>query len=221
MHKLKLPQDSFFVNLQLEDDILSFGKPSREAALKYVKNFNSAIDIGAHVGISVIHFSEYFRKVYAFEPNKTHFECLEENTAHLVNVEYYNTAISNENSIKTATYRTTKNSGSFQLLDESYEQPNKKQPRSLFTVESKKLDDYNFSDVGLIKIDVEGWEFEVLKGAKETILKSNPVLMIEFTGGESRKSLHRYIVDEYLSFIKEINYIKVDSIGDDTIYIKG
>lgn len=41
------------------------------------------------------------------------------------------------------------------------------------------LDDFNFVNIGFIKIDVEGFEREVLDGAKETIKRERPVLLIE------------------------------------------
>ena len=43
----------------------------------------------------------------------------------------------------------------------------------------KRLDDYNFDEVDYLKIDVEGHELKVLKGAIATIEKCNPVIVIE------------------------------------------
>jgi len=41
------------------------------------------------------------------------------------------------------------------------------------------LDQYNYENVCLIKIDVEGHELDVLKGATQTLLRERPVLLIE------------------------------------------
>lgn len=46
-------------------------------------------------------------------------------------------------------------------------------------VQSYRLDDLSISDVGFIKIDVEGYELEVLQGAKKTIASSRPNLIVE------------------------------------------
>lgn len=51
--------------------------------------------------------------------------------------------------------------------------------KSGLKVTIKKLDDYHFENVGFIKIDVEGHEMAVLKGAEETIKKNLPCLLIE------------------------------------------
>jgi FkbM family methyltransferase len=48
-----------------------------------------------------------------------------------------------------------------------------------YTVPVRRLDGYGFEDVGFIKIDVEGNELAVLRGGRETISKSRPVLFIE------------------------------------------
>lgn len=216
---LYLPFLDFFKNFSDRDSIHNFGKNSRDEALKYVKNFNHVVDIGAHVGISVIQWSSIFSKVTAFEPMIDHFNCLVKNTENLKNVICYNSAISNTDGSIYGAYRSTKNSGSFQLLDSNYSQPNKKSPRKIYEISVKQLDSYNFENIDLLKVDVEGWELEVLKGSTETIKKHKPVLLIEFTGGSSSKSLHRYDVNEYLNLIENLGYKKVSSIESDTIYV--
>jgi FkbM family methyltransferase len=219
MAELQLPMSDFFEDYSKKESIHNFGKESRDIALQYVTEFNRVIDIGAHVGISVLHWSKFFKNVDAYEPMKNHYNCLISNTKHLTNVNSYNFAISNEQKNLKGAYRSTKNSGSFQLLDDAYTQPSKKAPREIFEIPSYRLDDFKFENINLIKIDVEGWEFEVLKGAVNTINEHRPVLLVEFTGGSSKKSLHRYDVNEYYKLIESINYTAVASSGDDTIYV--
>ena len=219
MKHIITPQDNFFSNLLENDNILSFGKESRDIAVSYVTNFNEVIDIGAHIGISVLDWSDKFKMVYAFEPMLDHYKCLEANTENLNNVKLFNCAISDVEKKLYGAYRTNKNSGSFQILDSGYQQPKKKSPRQIYEIESKRLDNFEFTNVGLVKVDVEGWELEVLKGAVDTISKFKPVLLIEFTGGSSKKSLHQYDVNEYYDLIKALGYIPVAQSGDDTIYV--
>jgi FkbM family methyltransferase len=52
-------------------------------------------------------------------------------------------------------------------------------PHETVTVPMRTLDSYDLRAVGLMKIDVEGHELAVLKGAAETIARERPALMIE------------------------------------------
>ena len=52
-----------------------------------------------------------------------------------------------------------------------------------FEVEIRTLDSYAFTNVCVIKVDVEGSEMEVLEGARETILRDRPPLIVELLTG--------------------------------------
>ena len=65
-----------------------------------------------------------------------------------------------------------------------------------------KLDNENLSDVDLIKIDVQGWEFDVLKGAQNIISSQRPWVIFEVNQD----------IDECCAFMESLNY--------ETIYTK-
>ena len=54
-------------------------------------------------------------------------------------------------------------------------------------MKQKKLDDYGFTDVYLLKVDVEGFECEVLRGAINTINSSHPKIVIETHSSKLKK----------------------------------
>jgi hypothetical protein len=66
-------------------------------------------------------------------------------------------------------------------------------------VETRTLDSFNFKDVSLIKIDVEGSEYDVIEGAQDTIKNERPIILCEH---------HRDLcsVDKLFSIINKINY---------------
>jgi hypothetical protein len=127
--------------------------------------------------------------------------------------------MSNESRMLHGAYRTMKNSGSFQLVDDEFVAVNHKKAR-IYDIPSKRLDDFGLNDVDMIKIDVEGWEFEVLKGAEQTIRRCQPILMVEYThgGGRENKSMHTYDVAEYQAFVDSLGYREIIELGGDTIY---
>jgi hypothetical protein len=51
--------------------------------------------------------------------------------------------------------------------------------------ELRPLDSFGFRNLSFIKIDVEGFEDEVLEGARLTIARNRPVILIEIQGGHS------------------------------------
>jgi hypothetical protein len=50
----------------------------------------------------------------------------------------------------------------------------------------KTLDSFGFEEVDFIKIDVEGYELSVVKGAKETLLREKPFMVIEQKGNDQK-----------------------------------
>lgn len=56
------------------------------------------------------------------------------------------------------------------------------------------IDDLGLWDCTLIKIDVEGHEMAVLKGAKETITRYQPAIYLEIDRAELTNTLLRYLL---------------------------
>jgi FkbM family methyltransferase len=65
-----------------------------------------------------------------------------------------------------------------------------------FTVPLRRLDDFALGDVTAIKLDAEGAEYEILRGARETLLRCRPVLTLEVE--ERHRAGSTYAVPAYL-----------------------
>ena len=144
---------------QYQDDV-------RDEAYKYVSDFNIAIDIGANVGLWAKPLTERFERVIAFEPLEQVYSCLESNVAGL-NVDIHKHALGNVNDVVEMVYDPENTGGSFVS--------NVGQG----SINIKRLDDLNLPKFGLLKIDCERHELEVLKGAMDTILKYKPIIVCE------------------------------------------
>lgn len=139
-----------------------------EAAYPGVHRRGVAIDVGAHVGLLTRHLAERFDKVLAFEPNPETFACLRANTKHLANVETHNLAVGEVNGPVAIDTAALANSGDRQIV-----------PGAAANAEMITLDSLALQNVGLIKIDVQGYEAFVIEGAMTTLQTWRPMLIVE------------------------------------------
>lgn len=137
------------------------------------------LDVGANYGDSSIWWAKKFgAKVIAFEPIPEIFFELEKNIRlNSVDVTAYNVAIGQGEEIYGKQSRGMLSTGSEKKI------------------KTKKLDSYHFDRVDLLKIDVEGFEYEVLNGAKETIKKFKPKIIIETHSKYLRNICNSYLLN--------------------------
>jgi len=153
------------------------------------------VDIGANVGGYAYYFSRTFAAVDAFEP-------IAEITHRLRSLKRRN-VVTHDVALSSISGRLTfhipvRNGKTVPPLA-SLEK--REAPCEVREVEVRRLDDYGFDDVDLIKIDVEGHEYDVLEGAVGTIAKSRPVLLVEI---EQRHSTRP--IDRVFALIRDLGY---------------
>ena len=158
---LGIKNDCQFANYQIEE---------YQFAISKCKSFNCALDIGANFGIMSRRMARDFVTVESFEPIFDDY--LEANLGSLnekVNIHPY--ALGAED--KEVMMRVGKyNSGASNITSK------KESNQTYEMAEQRTLDSFNFSDIGFIKMDVEGWEWEVFQGAEKTF-DTDAVFMIE------------------------------------------
>ena len=137
-----------------------------------------ALDIGAHAGSWTFELAKKFRRVIAFEP--LHWRTWQENCDNLGidNCEVRPWALSNKKSWVEIDRRSD-NTGDCSL---------KTRPGQyhLERIPAQRGDDQFYYDwnIDLIKIDVQGWEFQVLQGLEQTIRQHQPVICAELNQGD-------------------------------------
>lgn len=134
-------------------------------AQPYIRNYDCAIDVGAHVGIWTLRFAEVFEEVFAFEPQLENWECLNANIGWSSGVTLAQCALGKETGAITLENPAPENSGAWET-------------RPGTTVALETLDIWEIKP-DLIKIDVQGDEEKVLEGGYKTISEFKPVLIIE------------------------------------------
>ena len=144
---------------QYQDDV-------REEAYKYVTDFSLAVDVGANVGLWAVHLTEKFDKVLAYEPMKEVYECLDANVQGLP-VEVNKYALGNVNSTVEMVFDSVNTGNSF--VSEV----------GIGDISIKRMDDLLLPKFGLLKIDCERHELQVIQGAVETIKKYKPIIVCE------------------------------------------
>jgi FkbM family methyltransferase len=78
------------------------------------------------------------------------------------------------------------------------------------------LDSYNFTDVDIIKIDVEGYELQVLEGAVNTIAQNRPIVQIECV--EIQPRAFGKTINDLMDYFTSKNY--VITLADGTVMPK-
>lgn len=144
-----------------------------------------ALDIGANKGVWTWWLAGLVPRVYAYEPNPKLFSILRRNVADNVVAEqialsdragraelripYSAKGYSNQG----ASLSVTKVDGAYLGIE----------------VETRRIDDLGIENIGFIKVDVEGFEHEVVQGGLDTIRANKPVMVIEIEEAHTKRNL--------------------------------
>lgn len=165
--------------------------------------FKTALDIGANIGNHSLFFSQYFNTVYAFEPNPVTYELLKINSTYVSktkNIIPYCYGLSDKTQNLNLKFDPNNIGNSKIVFQNDFRINNKNQ----ITIKVKKADNLRFlrdSNIGLIKIDVEGHEIFTLKGAVEIICINKPIIIFEQGAEEILNGTSKSI-----SFLRRIEY---------------
>lgn len=164
------------------------------------------VEVGANIGTITVPLAKKAHTVFAFEPEPTNAELLKQNlldSGVSSKVFEFPAALGDHMghaNLPVLDYSQPKvNGGAVALLSEDASGDGNE---TIVSVPIYTLDSYTeFGKIDLIKIDVEGHELEVLKGARETIARDRPRLYVENDRPGLSAALIRYIMEmDYLLF---------------------
>ncbi len=168
----------------------------RDTALRHVKNWRVCLDIGSNIGQWTRPLANKFRSVICFEPNPNFRECFTKNIKE-DNVVLWPYGLSDRSHSANQDFNST-------VLNEGEGD-----------IKCIPLDSYNFSDVDFVKIDVDGFEIPLLKGARKTLTNNSPVINIEM-----KYDKRSHIAYKSAKILKDLGYKFVKRTKSDEIWMK-
>lgn len=134
------------------------------------------LDIGANIGYVTSWFSRRWPRVTSFEPTPATYECLGLNCTR-PNIRLHNLGVSDVNGELCFAVSDVKPDQNQIITDES----RLKKRWGVTRIPVRKIDSFGFRTVDMIKIDVEGHEYQAVHGALRTIQRCRPAIMVEIS----------------------------------------
>ena len=196
-------KDTHFDRWMLEGE---YQQKQRDALFEYMEErrpIEYIADVGAHVGLwsRPMMRRANTKYIWAFEPNNSVRECYVLNMGGFDNYSIYPVALGHKN-MKGFLNVETDNSGNTNV-----------HPTRSGNTEIRTLDSFNFEHLDYIKVDVEGFEYNFLQGAVDTLNRCRPFVHLEMKSKNMRNSK-----DDFYRFMKNIGYSQVMKIGAEVLY---
>lgn len=188
--------------------LLYQGKKYR-AAVSYCKQRRYALDVGGHVGLWSWMMALDFNRVWAFEPMPEHRECYEINMRNFKNWTLFPFALgaaAGNVHVRTRTVGSSGDTG-VDLSGQGLEVP------------IKTVDEFKFNEIDFMKIDCEGFELFVVKGAEETIKRNKPVMIVEQKPETGMEKNYKIGTKDAVNLLKSWGAREVHNMADDHILV--
>jgi FkbM family methyltransferase len=216
-----ITRNSINLNVDISDYVghylyFNFYDPGYLQLFKLPKKGDVVIDIGANIGYTTLNFASIVGEkgqVISFEPDEFNYNEFLKNIKknNFVNVIPNNLGLGAvPENVKLAVHspdnlgmnRIDRNaSDNFSVIN-------------IITLDSY-IEKNNISKVDLIKIDVEGFELNVLKGGINSLKKFKPILYIELDNNNLKQQGNSAL--ELVMFLASLNYSIVNALTNSTI----
>lgn len=166
-----------------------------EAALRHVRRFRLAIDVGAHVGLWTLQLARRFDVVMAIEPVAANRECFTANVGARDNVRLRACALGDKDGFIAMQTQQGSSGDSFVL------------PGTEGDVPIWRLDDVgDIGHVDFVKLDCAGYELPALRGMQRLLERNRPCICLEQKPG--RGSRFGFGDTEALGYLRSLGAIE-------------
>jgi len=184
---------------------------------KYITKDMNAIDCGAHVGTKSIKMANHANAVYSFEPFYLSYQnlCINSSLNPNLNIIPLNLGLADKKQLTRYSWVCEGNFGASGLEiscdnEDDFVKGCRRATRAdrHQQVLTMALDDLNIPNIGFIKIDTEGCEQLVVKGAMRTIKENRPFLIVELNGQKNVDAIREIFepMDYEMTFIHGHDY---------------
>jgi FkbM family methyltransferase len=174
-----------------------------EVAYRHCRNFDVAVQAGGNCGVWPAAMGQKFKTVYSFEPDPTNFRCLCANAAS-ENIIKFNAALG----LVRRTVQMTKRPDNCGALQVDGAGP----------IPTMRIDDLELQSCDLIYLDIEGYEMPALQGAKRTIDKFSPVVVVEDKGMSERYGIKIGEIETWARNV--LNYRVAEKVNRDLVMVR-
>jgi len=172
---------SFHFAYDLEKGFHNYELESKKKLLSLIPKEGIFYDIGANIGMYSVYMAlkKSNLTIYCFEPEPIAFDCLKSTFDSVKNdrVTLFNKAVGSCEEVRSI-YKSSTNDGGHTLIKNRNADFVKDSDVSVINID-QLVQDKRIKPPHAIKIDVEGFELEVLKGMEKTIIESKPHMLIE------------------------------------------
>jgi len=184
-------------------------------------NARTILDIGANIGSNTIEYSTWAKNIFSFEPTPELYTQLQKNiNLNICNSDQvrWHKDVSMTRQANISTFQKAVGNKPGEVFMKTY---NNNKGKNYVTnskttgdieVEVITIDSMNFTEVDIMKIDVEGYEPFVLQGAEQTILRDRPVIQTEISPEYLKRN--GYTVQALAEWFYERDYYAIDRHGN-------
>jgi FkbM family methyltransferase len=171
--------------------VFFFGAHEREQMIfsrRYINN-GVVVDCGANSGNHSLFYSAFSKKVLSIEANPILALEIKNRISmnSITNITLCNIGVGSRDETQRLFYQAAGDNKGVSSFVKNFHEENRNVVNIRIQTLDSILSELGVSNVDFIKIDVEGFDYETLKGAHKTILRCSPVIQIEYAPRDKSK----------------------------------